>query len=140
MTEFHDIRSALEYTVGTLIPNRRTFIVGILGPKEAKQNYACSVQVVAESMVFGNDERGLTLNLPFDPTCRQEKRRLKRFRATAISARFTEYDFGGIPCYAMQFGTDVDLALKVLQAVLKDAWGYPASTAFECHVSDEGPE
>lgn len=140
MAEFHDIRSALEYTVRELIAARRTYIVNIRGPREIKQGCVCTVQVVAESMIFDTDDRGLTLDVRFVPDTRPQHS-FPRFAALPDFDRFDYYEFdGSIPCFAMCFRTDVDLALSVIRQVLSAVWRYPEATEFECDVSDEGPE
>ena len=140
MQVFHDIRSALEYTVRELVAARHTFIINIRGPREVKRRWACTVQLVAESMIFDSDERGLTLDLVFDLTSRSAKSRFRKFAAIPFCKQFNTYEFDGMPCFAMRFGTDVDMALTVIQFVLTKLWGYPESTVFECGVSDEGPD
>ena len=139
MQIFHDIRSALEYTVRELIAARHTFIINIRGPREVKRQLACTVQVIAESMIFDSDERGLTLDLPFTAEMRPQHK-FPRFAALPEFDSFHYYEFDGIPCFAMCFGTDVDLAESVIKSVLRAVWRYPAGTAFECNVSDEGPD
>jgi hypothetical protein len=83
MPRFQDIRSALKYTVRNLIAKRHTFIVSITASTKGKRDRMETLQVVAESMAYGNDERGLTLNLNFDPTYTPDNTRI-RFEALPV--------------------------------------------------------
>lgn len=135
---FDSIPDALYFTVTMLIANGHGFIVNVLGPKEAEAGHAATLQVVAQGMVFGDGESGLALHLPFD-VLSGEFEHLVEFLDLDASILFSEYKFNGIPCFVAPFGTNVDLAHKVILHVLAKVFGYHPSTAFACTAYDEGP-
>lgn len=137
MEAFDDIADALAYTVD-LAGKGHGYIVNILGADEAEQGQAATVQVIAKGMIFGTEESGLALHLPFDPACGQFEH-LVRFLDMDVSGLFTEYKFQGIPCFVATFGTDAELAHNAIRYVLAKTFGYPPSAEFTCQVYDEGP-
>lgn len=135
---FDNIEEALQFVVTRLVPNGHCYIVNVLGPNEAAKSHACTVQVVAENMVYENGEVGLTIHLPFDPAS-GEFRHLADFVGTDLTNYCDEYKQDDIPCFALRVGSDVVLAEKVLRFILLHVYGYKNLAGFECEVHDEGP-
>ena len=134
---FDSIPAALYFTVNLLIAHGHSFIINVLGPKEAEAGDAATVQVVAQGLVFGDGESGLTLHLPFD-ILSGEFEHLVEFLDMDASILFAEYRFKGIPCFVAPFGMNVELAHKAILHVLARVFGYHPSTTFACMVYDEG--
>lgn len=137
MEAFSTIEAALDYTVKTLIPRKHTYVINIIAPREADGNDSVEVQVVAQHMIFEDRDCGLTLNLPFDLSS-GEFTHLVEFMGSAIRDLCDEYQWDGIPCFALRFGTNVDLAAKATRFVLAEVYGYTEPTTFKCEVNDEG--
>ena len=137
MKTFDDIEEALEYTVTTMIPQDHAYIINVKGSKEVAANAASTLQVVAQHMVYHDQDCGLTLNLPFDPAS-GEFLHLVEFVGSSLIEFFDEYKYDEIPCFALRFGTDVDVATKVIRFLLGEVYGYKEQTTFKCEVHDEG--
>jgi len=137
MKAFDNLQKALEYTVKTLIPKDHAYIINVVGPIEAAANQTATVQVVAQHMIYENKDCGLTLNLPFDPAS-GEFTHLVKFMGSSFSGFCDEYTYDGIPCFALRFGTNVDVATKVITFLLNEVYGYKEPTTFNCEVYDEG--
>jgi hypothetical protein len=137
MNAFTTIEAALEYTVKTLVLKKHTYVVNVIVPKNTDGNEAVEVQVVAQHMIFEDRNCGLTLNLPFDPSS-GEFTHLVEFMGSAISDLCDEYEWDGIPCFALRFGTNVEVAAKAIRFVLAEVYGYTEPMSFKCEVNDEG--
>jgi len=137
MPTFIELAGALECVVRELIPNRHAYIVAITGPREIKENQACTVQLVPEHYVYQDRRLGMTLHLPFDPAS-GEFAHLVEFVGAKLDHICDEYKCDGIPCFAIRLGTDVVLAEKVVRFVLQRVYDYPALDGFEYEVYDEG--
>lgn len=130
---FKNPPAALDYAVDSLIPKGQGFIINVIGPAEEITDHAATVQIVDQNKAYGDGEFGLVLHLPFDPeSATQESYGL--FKAFAQHVVFDDVSAGGIPCYALKFGTDVTAALHMLAAVLNKVFEYPELTAFECEL------
>src|SRR4051812_7139611 len=121
MHTFDSIETALAFVVRTLIPVSHSYIVNVIGPKEAEANEAATVQVVAQHMVYHDGNYGLTLDLPFDPSS-GEFAHLADFMGTSIRHLCDEYTYQGIPCFAFRFGTDIDTAARVVKFILSEVY------------------
>jgi hypothetical protein len=137
MKAFGTIEAALDYTVKTLIPKKRTYIINVIAPMNTDGNEPVEVQVVAQHMIFEDRAFGLTLNLPFDPSS-GEFTHLVEFMGSAISDLCDEYTWDGIPSFALRFGTDVKVAAKAIRFVLAEVYGYTNLSGFKYEVNDEG--
>src|SRR5262249_13098924 len=138
MQTFNTIESALAFVVKSLIPIGHGYVVNVVGPNESEANRAATIQVVAQHMVFEDLTSGLTLNLPFDPSS-GEFAHLVEFIGSSISDLCDEYKWEGVPCFALRFGTNVDIAVKAIRFVLAEVYGYRGVTTFKCEVFGEGP-
>jgi hypothetical protein len=137
MKAFSTIEAALDFTVKTLIPKKHTYVINVIAPKNADGNEPVEVQVVAQHMIYEDGNCGLALNLPFD-TSSGEFTHLVEFMGSAISDLCDEYKWDGIPCFALRFGTNVEVAAKAIQFVLAEVYGYTQLDGFKYEVQDEG--
>jgi len=135
---FDNIEEALQFVVERLIPKGHCCIVNVLGPNEAAKSHACTVQVVAEHMIYQNGEVGLTVHLPFDPAS-GEFRHLAEFVGTDLTYYCDEYKQDDIPCFALRVASNVLLAEKALRFLFLHVYGYKNLIGFECEVHDAGP-
>lgn len=136
MKAFDDIPDALAHALD-LGKRGHGYIINIMASDDAEQGRAATVQVIAERMVFGTNEAGLALHLPFDPAC-GEFEELVRFLDMDLSRVFAEYKSDGIPCFVATFGTDADLAHRTIRYVLARTYGYSPSAEVACELYDEG--
>jgi hypothetical protein len=137
MNAFSTLEAALDFTVRTLIPKKHTYNINAIAPKNADGNEPVEVQVVAQHMIFEDRTCGLTLNLPFDPSS-GEFTHLVEFMGLAISDLCDEYKWDGIPCFALRFGTNAEVAAKATRYVLAEVYGYTELDGFKYEVHDEG--
>jgi len=135
---FDCIRSALEFTVDSLISKGHGYIIDVIGPAEVENGSAATIQIIARGMIRQDSNPGLTLHLPFD-LLSDECDHLRHFEAMDDYDRFEEYLYQGISCFIATFGTDLDAAEAMTLKVLNDVYDYPPYTEFICEVSDQGP-
>ena len=63
---------------------------------------------------------------------------MREYLESAYHSYLDEYTVDQIPCFALRFGTDAEVAAKVIRFLLAEVYGYKAPTTFECEVHDEG--
>ena len=137
LAKFDDIEEAFRFVVERLIPKRHAYIVNVRGPREIAKNYATTVQVVAEDMIYRNGAVGLTIHLPFDPASGMFQH-LAEFVGTDLNDLCDEYKLGDIPCFALRVGTNLLMTEKALRFILQNVYGYSNLADFEFEVHDEG--
>ena len=134
MIEFPTIRSGLAYVVDNLVSHGLGYIVNI----ERIDTRHQLIQVVAQGMIEFNNENGLSVHLPFDIDSGQHKY-LLRFFELDLSVEVKQQDFGNIPCFYANFGTDYEYANRVILLLLVQLYKCSPSEKFMCEVYDEGP-
>jgi hypothetical protein len=133
MRRFKDPPAALDYVVDSLIPKGIGFVINMIGPAEAITDHAATVQIVDQNKAYEDGQNGITLYLPFDPQSATHES-FELFMAFSRQVAFDEFEWDGIPIFAMKFGTDVMAALHMLAELLNKVFEYPELTAFECEV------
>ena len=129
---FTSLRDALRHVVGVLIPKRHRYIVNVCGPDQM-----VAAQFVPEVDVVHNGRFGLALYLAFDGGSGESPHHV-RFKNCPASAGFRSVPFGGVPCYAVCFGTDVEAAARTLWTVASSVFYNADSMELEIVVHDEG--
>ncbi len=117
------LEDALEYTAGNLIPDRHSFIINLIGPREQKRAAASTLQIVSEDMVFRNGLVGFTVHLPFDPAS-GEFQHLVQSIGTPLHFMATEYKYDGVPCFALRLGADTFLTERITRYTLRHVFAY----------------
>ena len=138
MERFNSIRAALNFTVENLVAKQHGYIINVLGSEQAEAGRAATLQVVAQDMITGDGESGLSMHLPFDPQSGQFDS-LIRFLDAELATPISEYQFRGFPCFFAKFGNDIERADRAILQVLVQVFGYSPAAEFACEVSDEGP-
>jgi hypothetical protein len=133
MRRFSNPPAALNYIVDALIPKEIGYIVNVVGPAEDFTGHAATVQIVDQNKVYGDGELGLVLHLPFDPSSATHES-FEMFKSFAKKVAFDDVTYDGIPCFAINFGTNLKLALHTLAVVLNEVHEYPELTSFNCEV------
>jgi hypothetical protein len=137
MGTFDNLPEALDYAVHALAARRHAYIINVRGPKELEQSRAATIQVVPSTYVYNDGDLGLAVHMPFDPSSGTFKE-LTEFLDTEGHDTFDEYRIDGILAFVMNFGQNVTRATKVLEYLLERVYEYPAGTAFQCEVYDQG--
>jgi hypothetical protein len=135
---FDNIRAALDFTVENLVAARHGYVISVLGSEQAKAGRAATLQVVAQDMITGDGEPGLSVHLPFDAQSGQFDA-LVRFLDTELATRISECIWRGIPCFYAKFGSEAERADRAILQVLVQVFGYSPAAEFPCEVYDEGP-
>jgi hypothetical protein len=135
---FNTVRAAVDFAVENLIAKRHGYIINVLGSEQAAVGRAATLQVVAQDMITGDGEAGLSVHLPFDPQSGQFNS-LVRFLDAELATPISEYQFRGIPCLFAKFGSDAERADRAILQILVQVFGYSPAAEFACEVHDEGP-
>src|SRR5438552_3597933 len=106
MKAFAAVEDALNFTVTALIPQHHSYVINVIALKNADGNETVEVQVVAQHMIYEDGNWGLALNLPFDPASGEFTHPVE-FMGSSISELCDEYEWDGIRCFALRFGTNV---------------------------------
>jgi hypothetical protein len=105
-------------------------------------NNSVIVQVVHRSYIEQtrqpNDEFGFAINITFDPTFTGETHNHKNFKNLAISKLFVDYEWDGIPCYALDLGADATKGAEVLTTILTDLYGFDNHSKLKIELLDQG--
>jgi hypothetical protein len=135
MAPFTSIPEALEYVVHKLTPQRHRFVLTLRGRAEPLAQTASPPLFVDEDRIFQNGRFGLALVLPFGA----DPERLALFQRLKERNLFTDVSpEGGDPCFAAFVGTDVQLALRLISAVLANVYACPELAAVAGELQDEG--
>lgn len=77
-------------------------------------------------------------NFSFNVTFDNEKDNQNKFTALEISKVFKYYEWNGIPCYALNVGTDKKKAEEIAMIILTEVHGFDSTDLFEFEVYDHG--
>lgn len=109
---------------------------------DIRENDNLLLQVVHSSFIqelnASHNEFGLGIAIAYDETFPSEVENHKKFKQSKYISQFTAYEWDGIPCYALNMNTDYESTARLLTGILKDVYGFNASTHFSTDFTDQG--
>jgi len=129
------IEDKLDEAITEFEPTNSSFLFTVF------HNDTAIVQIVHRSVIeqtrHDNDEFGLAINLPFDPSFESELYHHDKFKKLNLSKSFTYYEWDGIPIYALDLGLDTKKSARIITQLLSEVYGYDLRSNFEMELLDQ---
>ena len=135
-----DLTTRIENKLGQALkkfePTNNAFLFSVF------HNDTCIIQIVHRSYVdilkHADNSFGFALNLTFDPTFETEKAYHEKFKQMEVFADFKQYEWDGIPCYAIDLDKDFEKASKLTAKILTDLYGLDENSKLKLELLDQG--
>lgn len=136
-----DVYAALRYVLRCLVPKGHAYIVNVCGRREVQQGQAAAVQIIPGAYLGVEGAPGL----PWLYDCSEEKYPLDPqalepyWRPLGWNPPFVQGFDGLFYMVGIPLGADPLAGAALLEAAMRQGYGYGMGEQFICTVHDEGP-
>ncbi|RZS91863.1 hypothetical protein [Aquimarina brevivitae] len=126
------LRNTLKLVADRFEKDNHAYLINL-----AKDN-SVIIQIVHGALIqqtsTPKNEFNFSLNLTFDNQIDE----LNSFRELKIASEFINYEWDGIPCFAVNFGNNLEKANRIVLEVLQKVYGFKPDDIFEFEIYDQG--